>query len=153
MQTLEIQSFQIIGVAIRTTNENGQAAEDIGNLWQKFLGEKMLESIPNKVDNTVYSLYTDYESDYTEPYTAIIGCKVSNLDEIPSEMTGRSFEGGKYCKTSARGNLMEGLVVNHWSEIWGMNLNRRYSVDFEIFDERASNPTNAEVDFMVAINS
>ncbi|GAB5565215.1 MAG: GyrI-like domain-containing protein [Winogradskyella sp.] len=151
MQNIKIDEFHIIGIAIRTTNENGKAANDIAELWGKFVSDGITNKIPNKINNDVYSLYTDYEDDHTKPYTAILGCKVKNLDSIPMGMVGKSFSKGTYAKTTAKGNLMEGLVVNHWSDIFNMNLQRKYDVDFEIFGEKAQNPSKAEVDFYVGI--
>lgn len=136
MQTVKIEPFNIIGISIRTTNENGQASKEIAELWGKFMSESILEKIPNKVDNEIYSLYTDYESDHTKPYTAILGCKVENLDNIPSGMIGKSFSGGTYTKTTAKGDLMQGLVVNQWSKIFEMELDRTYDADFETFGKK-----------------
>jgi predicted transcriptional regulator YdeE len=151
MQTVRIRPFKIIGISIRTTNKNGQASKEIAELWGKFMSENILTKIPNKVDNEIYSLYTDYESDHTKPYTAVLGCKVENLENIPNGMVGKSFDGGTYIKTTAKGDLMEGLVVNQWSKIFEMELNRTYDADFEIFGEKAQNPSDAEVDFYVGI--
>jgi predicted transcriptional regulator YdeE len=151
MQTVKIEPFNFIGISIRTTNENGQASKEIAELWGKFMSESILEKIPNKVDNEIYSLYTDYEGDHTKPYTAILGCKVENLDNIPNGMVGKSFNGGTYTKTTAKGDLMQGLVVNQWSKIFEMELDRTYDADFEIFGEKAQNPSDAEVDFYVGI--
>lgn len=151
MQKIKIEPFKLIGIAIRTTNEGQKANNEIAQLWQCFLGENILEKIPNKIDYTIYSLYTEYEGDHTKPYTTILGCKVDNLDEIPEGMTGKSFDGGTYIKTSAKGDLLKGLIVNHWAKIWNMDLDRAYTADFEVFGEKALNPSDAEVDFFVAI--
>ncbi|MDP8162927.1 GyrI-like domain-containing protein [Pasteurella skyensis] len=151
MNNTNIEAFTIIGIAVRTTNENGQSAKDIEALWNKFMSEGILDKIPNKIDNTIYSVYTEYEGDYTQPYTTILGCKVESLDDIPNGMVGKSFRGGKYVKTTAKGDLMKGLIVNHWSKIFEMDLERNYIVDFEVFGEKAQNPSNAEVDFYVGV--
>lgn len=153
MQTVKIEPFKIIGIAIRTTNENGQASQEIAELWQRFMSENIISKISNKIDNAVYSLYTEYESDHTKPYTAILGCKVENLETIPNGMVGKSFDGGTYSKTTAKGDLMQGLVVNQWSKIFEMELDRTYDADFEIFGGKAQNPTSAEVEFYVGIKS
>ncbi|QDH80696.1 AraC family transcriptional regulator [Echinicola soli] len=153
MQTAKIKPFNIIGISIRTTNENGQASKEIAELWGKFMSENILTKIPNKVDNEIYSLYTDYESDHTKPYTAILGCKVENLDNIPNGMVGKSFSGGKYIKTTTKGDLMQDLVVNQWAKIFEMELDRTYDADFEIFGEKAQNPSDAEVDFYLGIKN
>lgn len=151
MNKVKIEPFKVIGISVRTTNENNQAAIDIAALWGKFMNENVLNAIPNKIDNTVYSIYTDYESDYTKPYTTLLGCKVENLNTIPDGMMGKSFNGGDYVKLSAKGDLMKGLIVNKWLEIWAMDLARVYTADFEVFGEKAQNPADAEIDFLIAV--
>lgn len=151
MNKVKIEPFMIIGISVRTTNENNQAAKEIADLWGKFMGQNVLGAIPNKIDNTIYSIYTDYESDHRKPYTAILGCKVSSLNSIPDEMIGKSFDGGDYLKLSAKGDLMKGLIVNKWTEIWDMNLDRAFTADFEVFGEKAQNPNDAEIDFLIAL--
>lgn len=151
MNNVKIEPFKIIGIAVRTTNENNQAAKDIAALWSRFMSDNILEAIPNKIDHTVYSIYTDYESDHTKPYTTILGCSVKNLNDIPNGMIGKSFNGGNYVKLSAKGDLMKGLIVNKWTEIWEMDLARVFTADYEVFGEKAQNPTDAEIDFLIAV--
>lgn len=143
--------FKVIGIAVRTTNENDQAAKDIAELWGKFMNDNVLDAIPNKIDDTVYSIYTDYESDHTKPYTTILGCRVEDLDDIPGGMIGKSFDGGNYVKLSAKGDLMKGLLINKWIEIWQMDLARTFTADFEVFGAKASDPADAEIDFLIAV--
>jgi predicted transcriptional regulator YdeE len=151
MQKVKIEPFKMIGFAIRTTNEGQKACREIPELWQRFMEESSLDKIPNKVDDTIYSLYTEYESDHTKPYTAVIGCKVDSLDEIPEGMVGKSFDGGTYLKTSVKGDLMKGLIIIHWTKIWKMDLDRAFTADFETYGEKAQNPSDAEVDFFLAV--
>jgi predicted transcriptional regulator YdeE len=151
MNKVNIEPFKIIGISVRTTNENNQAAKDIGDLWNRFLNEKVLEAIPNKIDNTVYSIYTEYESDHTKPYTTILGCKVATLNTIPDEMVGKSFDGGNYVKLSAKGDLRKDLIINKWLEIWQIDLQRVFTADFEVFGVKAQNPADAEIDFLIAV--
>ncbi|MUP39924.1 GyrI-like domain-containing protein [Labilibaculum euxinus] len=151
MKKVSVNAFKVIGISVRTTNENEQAATDIGALWNKFMTEGILEKIPNKIDNTIYSIYTEYESDHTRPYTTLLGCKVENLNKIPNGMVGKSFEGGKYIKISAKGDLTKGLIVNEWTKIWGMDLDRVYTADFEVFGEKLQNPNDATIDFLIAV--
>ncbi|RXM50342.1 MULTISPECIES: GyrI-like domain-containing protein [unclassified Chryseobacterium] len=152
MNNVKIEPFKVIGIAVRTTNENEQAAKDIPVLWEKFMQENVLNNIPNKIDNTIYSIYTDYEKDHTKPYTTLLGCKVESLENIPEGMIGKSFEGGDYIRFTAKGNLGEGLVINEWFKIWNMDLGRTFTADFEIYGEKAQNPSDAEVDILIAIN-
>ena len=147
----QIKTFQVIGIAVRTTNENGQSAQVIPALWNRFMSEGILDQIPNKVDNTLYCIYTDYEKDHTKPYTTILGCKVSNLDQIPNGLVGKTFEEQTYIKRVAKGNLMKGIVYEEWTKIWNADLNRAFNADFEVYDERTHNPENAEVDIFISV--
>jgi len=151
MENIKIETFNLIGISVRTSNQNGQGAKDIGALWQRFMSENLSAQIPNKLGEAIYSMYTDYEGDHTQPYTTIIGCKVKHLESIPEGMIGKTTEGGSYVKTTAKGDLMQGIVVQEWMKVWNTDLDRRYTGDFEIYDERAQNPSDAEVDLFIAV--
>jgi len=151
MEPVIISPFNIIGISLRTTNENNQAAQDIPMLWNKFYSEKFLEKIPNKVNENVFCIYTDYEKDFTKPYTVIIGCKVENLNSIPNGMIGEPFNGGKYKKfTTSKGPLSK-VVISKWMEIWNYDMQRSYTTDFELYMEKSKNPEDAEVDIFISI--
>ena len=151
MQKVKIEPFKVIGIAVRTSNENGESGKDITQLWGKFLSENISDKIPNKIDDTIFSIYTNYESDHTKPYDTILGCKVSSLENIPNEMVGQSFDGGTYGKFISKGDLTKGVVFGTWSEIWEKDLDRVFTADFELYGEKAQNPTDAEVEVFVAI--
>jgi len=151
MESEKLDGFQVIGISVRTTNENNKSAKDITDLWAKFMQEGLADKIPNKMDNSIYSIYTKYESDYMKPYTTILGCKVQNLDHIPDGMIGKTISKANYAKHTAKGDLTNGVVYNEWTKIWQSNLNRAYSADFEIYGEKAQNPNDAEVDIYVGI--
>jgi predicted transcriptional regulator YdeE len=146
-----IRAFSVIGIAIRTTNENGQSSQDIPALWNKFISEGIIEKIPNKTGATIYCIYTDYEKDHTKPYTTILGCVVSSLENIPGEMLGKTFEAGMYTKHIAKGNIGEGIVFNEWLKIWNADLPRKFTADFEVYGEKSQDPANAEVDIFIAV--
>jgi len=152
MQKLKIESFQVIGITVRTTNEAGQSAQDIPALWGKFMNEGIAQKIPNKIDNDILCLYSNYEEDHTKGYDTILGCRVSTLEEVPEGMSGHSFDAGKYNQFEAMGDLQKGAVYTAWTEIWKKGLNRTYSVDFEVYGEKAQDPTDATVDIFVAID-
>jgi predicted transcriptional regulator YdeE len=152
MKNQTIPEFHVIGIAVRTTNENGQAAQDIPALWNKLMSEGILDRIPNKIDHSIYCIYTEYEKDYTRPYTTILGCKVENLDSIPEGMIGKTIEESTYTKYVAKGDLMQGVVFAEWTKIWNSDLDRTYTADFEVYGERSLNPADAEVDIFIVVN-
>ncbi len=152
MQTTSIESFFVVGLAVRTRKENNQAAQDIPALWNRFMGEGIAEKITNKIDPTVYAVYTDYEGDHTQPYTTLIGCRVPSLADIPEGMTGREIPGGTFRQYLAKGNLQEGAVYGVWNEIWQTDLLRSYRADFEVYGPKSMNPLDAEVEILIGLN-
>lgn len=153
MKKTKIEAFHIIGISVRTSNKNGQAGQDIGQLWATFMSEGILQKIPNKISDEILSIYTNYESDHTEAYDTILGCKVSSLDVIPDGMISQSFEGGTFVKFLSKGDVSKGAVYNSWVDIWNTDLDRLYTADFEVYGEKAQNPSDAEVDIFVAIRN
>lgn len=146
-----IQKFNVIGISVRTTNENGQSGKDIPALWSQFMSEEIQSKIPNKVSEDLFCIYTDYEKDRTKPYTTILGCKVENLDVVPENMLGKTIESANYEELIAKGNLSEGIVFNKWLEIWNSDLDRSFTADFEVYGEKTQNPENAEVAIYIAL--
>ena len=147
----QIDGFQVIGIAVETTNENGKAAKDLGQLWNQFYSEDIASQILNKKNNEIISIYTDYESDFTGKYTCIIGLKVKSLEHIPNGLIGRTFKVGNYHKFTAKG-LMPNAVVETWKEIWAKDkqLNRKYTADFEVYGQKSQNGDNSEVEIFIA---
>jgi predicted transcriptional regulator YdeE len=148
MTTQKINPFSVIGIAVKTTNENGQSGIDIPALWNKFMTERVLERIPNKINNTLYCVYTDYEKDHTKPYTTVLGCKVESLESIPDGMTGKTIEGGNYILHIAKGNLLQGLVFNEWVKIWNSNIERSYTADFEVMGKKRKTPRTQKLIYL-----
>ncbi len=147
-----IKAFKVIGISVETTNQEGQAVQDIGQLWQHFFQENIPAQIKNKESEDIYSIYTDYETDFTGKYTCIIGFRVSHLDEIPKGLIGRNFEGGPYQKLIAKG-MMPNAVGEKWQEIWrnDAKLNRKYTADFELYTEKSQQGVESEVDIYLAV--
>ena len=145
-----METKKIIGVYVETTNENGQAGEDMGQLWGRFF--EVANQIPHKISDDIYSIYTDYETDYTGKYMAIIGYEVRSIDVIPDGFIGREIGEGKYVKFQAKGE-MPNAVIQTWKEIWDKEaeLNRRYTADFEVHGEHAQKGKDSEVEIFIAV--
>lgn len=144
--------FKIIGISSRTTNKNSQALQDLGALWGRFFSEAIAEKVPHKISDEIIAIYTDYQSDYTEEYTTIIGLKVSSLDEIPEGMVGREFPEENFQLFTAKGE-MPNAVGETWMEIWNQDsqLNRKYTYDYEVYSAKSQNGENSEVDIFIAV--
>ena len=147
----QIDGLKIIGISTETTNENGKSAEDMGKLWRQFYSKNIPSQIPNKMSDEIYSIYTDYESDYTGKYTCVIGLKVNSLEQIPNGLIGREFKGGNYQKFIAKGE-MPNAVVEMWEKIWAKDkeLKRKYTTDFEVYEQNFQNRENSEIKIFIA---
>jgi len=151
MNQTTLNPFYVMGIAVRTTNENMQAAQDIGALWNRFMSENIADQIPGKVDPSIYSVYCEYEKDHTRPYTTLLGCRVNSIDHIPEGMKAITIAEGSYATFTAKGNLMEGAVYKAWLDIWDAGLDRAFATDFEVYGSKAQNPHDAEVDIMIGL--
>jgi predicted transcriptional regulator YdeE len=151
MDFIKNNTFHIVGISVRTTNQNFQAAKDIPALWGKFMGEEISQKIPDKADQNVYCIYTEYEGDHNLPYTTFLGHRVENLDTVPEGLKTMTFNKEKYKSFVAKGDLQNGAVVNKWMEIWETDLDRTYIADFEVYGAKAMNPADAEVDIYIGI--
>jgi predicted transcriptional regulator YdeE len=151
MTIVTLGTFHVIGIFVRTTNVNNKALKDIGDLFGNFVGQNIMEKIPNKMTEDIYCVYTNYETDFNGPYTTIIGCKVSSLKDIPTGLIGKTIPDSKYEVYRSTGKLSISLAKT-WEGIWNSEINRRYSADFDIYGEKARDYENAEVDTYVAVN-
>lgn len=148
-----IQKFCIIGISTRTTNENGQSAKDIEALWGRFWAEEIQKQIPGKVSDEIYAVYTGYETDFTGPYTTLIGLPVSSLENIPKGFVGITIETDVYQKFVSRGKMPE-AVFNTWLEIWGdkeLNIKRAYRADFTVHGKKYHDGHDAEVETFISV--
>ncbi len=157
MKIVESPELHVIGIGARTNNAKEMSAEGIiGPMWDRAVSENMFDKIPNRVDNTVLAMYTDYESDSNGEYTFFIGAKVTTLDVIPEGLLGRTVAAARYSViTSERGPLYE-VVPQAWQRIWsmseaGLGGKRAFVADLEIYDERALNPTDAVMEVWVGV--
>lgn len=147
----QIESFQLIGITVRTNNLSGAAAKDIPALWQRCFAEQISDKIPHKISEALYCVYTDYENDYTGNYTTLLGCRVSSLEDIPEGLVGLTIAAGSYTCFEAKGKMADNFVFKKWEEIWQSDLERSYTAGFEVYDQRPQDPENALVPIYIAL--
>jgi predicted transcriptional regulator YdeE len=154
---IPLDQMAIIGIDSRTTNEkemNGVGV--IPTLWQRFMGENLNDTIPNKVEHSpIVCIYTDYENGVVGQYMVLLGSQVTRIDEIPRDMAARTIPQGKYAVFTTEKGPVGKVVQAAWAFIWdwfqNSKLERAYTVDFELYDERSLNPDKAQVDIYIAI--
>ena len=153
MDKTKKSEFKLIGLKLdkKTTNEGGQSSNDCGNLWQKFETENFEDRIPDKLSDEIYAVYFDYEGDFTKPFSYLIGCKVKIDTDAPQGMDNLIIPAGSFTKVIAKGKMPD-CVANSWKDIWSSKTDRAYKYDFEIYDERSKDWSNAEVEIFVGHN-
>lgn len=144
-EIVELEEKIIEGIAIRTTNKDGKSMQDIGETWQKLFTEGIYEKIQNKVNSKTIGLYTEYEDDYTKPYTFVAGAEVSK-----KTYNYKIIEKGKYAKFVIIGDV-QNAVGQAWQEIWNMNLKRKYTCDFEEYQNNQEDMQNQEIHIYIAL--
>jgi predicted transcriptional regulator YdeE len=147
----------VVGISIRTSNANEMSGEGvIPQQWDRFMKEGLLGKIANKVNSNILAVYIDYESDANGAYTFMIGARVSSADDIPVGMVAKKVPAGRYAVFISEKGFVGKVVPQTWSRIWAIPKsspggNRAYRADFEVYDQRAADPQNAEVDIYVGI--
>jgi len=151
-RVIQKPAVRVIGIECRTSNAPGAGSHDIPKHWEKFYKENTISKIPNKASNEVVALYCDYEGDYTQPYSLVIGCPVSSLDDVPEGMVAKTIPGGSYAIFSAAGEHPKTLIET-WGQIWQQqDLARTYTGDYEVYGEKFLGSPK-EVEVFIAIDS
>ncbi|MDU1891338.1 MAG: effector binding domain-containing protein [Dysgonomonas sp.] len=145
-EVVVLEKFTVVGISVRTTNQNHQSQADIAKLWEIFFRNEAIHSLPNKVSNDIYCIYTDYESDYTGEYTTVLGYKVSDTDGIASglNLTIKEIPECTYYKYISEGELPY-AVGKTWAHISQSDIDRRYLADFDVYGEEAKDHKNAKI--------
>lgn len=137
-----------IGSELRTNNEECSLAMPAHK--DRFFKENIVSKIPNKIGGDILALYTDYEGDYSKPYSWILGCEVSCLDEIPEGLVGKVIPESKYAVFTTQGEFPQGLIAV-WQEVWKSGLPRLYTSDFEVYHRDFDPERNPEVKVYIAV--
>ena len=133
-----LDGFYVAGVSVTTCNKDGQAAEDINALWQRFFEDDILHKIEDRAENVIYAVYSDYAGDHNAPYRVTIGCKLkedAGKDDMPAGLHKTHVPPAHYAMFAARGEQPKALIGT-WEGIWKSNLPRTYKTDLEIYGPR-----------------
>ena len=144
---MNLSEIPIIGIETRTNNSS---TADSDKLWQKYYTSGIQDRTPNCIDTRIFLLYSHYETDHTGNFNSLIGSPVSDLKNVPQGMVGRIIPPQKYYVKRVKGALPN-AVIKAWRMIRHSNITRTFKFDFELYDDRAQDPHNAEIDIFIAI--
>ncbi len=154
----EESGFTVIGIEARTSNAKEMTPEGtIGKQWARFMKENLAAQIPNKSDSAILAVYTDYASDKDGEYTFILGARVTSPTQVPKGMIARKVQPGLYAIFTSEKGPVAKVVSETWQRIWSIPKSspgghRAYKTDYEVYDQRAANPQNAQVEVHVGVN-
>lgn len=151
------RGFYVAGLARRTDNaKEASGTGEIARVWQEFTDKHVADRIPGKLGRDLIAVYTDYESNQDGEYTYLLGTRVAELQELPAGLIGRYIPSGRYAEfTSEKGPITE-VVPKMWQRVWAMSPlalkgRRAFEADYELYDERARDPKNAQVDLFIGL--
>jgi predicted transcriptional regulator YdeE len=155
---VKLPEFSVIGIQALTSNADEMTGDGaIPKQWARFFKEGIADKIPNKVDSTIYAVYTGYARDRNGEYDFIVGMKVSGVSDIPPGMVATKVPGGTYAAvTSAKGPVAQ-VVPQAWQQVWSLDDHkqlggaRAYKADFELYDQRSQNPQDSQVDLYLGL--
>ena len=154
---VEKDGFTVIGISARTSNAKEVTDEGvIGKMWARLFQEGVLAKIPNKADQTIVAVYTDYASDHNGEYTYVLGARVTSDADVPAGMIAQKIPTQKYAVFTSEKGPAPKVVPQVWMKInslprTAVGGDRGYKADFEVYDERAADPENLQVDAYVGI--
>ena len=122
----------IAGLKVTTTNKDGKSAQDLYQIWNKFMEKDFIESIQKIAKNPInYAVYTNYEKDFSEGnYDVYVGMETENSENNFENILvdWEKFEVFEYTSPES--------VFDAWKTIWeNKNLNRAYTYDIEEYYE------------------
>jgi predicted transcriptional regulator YdeE len=147
---LELEDFEIIGISVRTTNQNQQAEKDIETLWNSFYTSDLKSKIKDKISEDLYCVYADYETDSSGAYTTVLGYQVKPGTLPPSGLVRKVILRSSYQVFISEGPLPSS-VQETWLNIWNSDLKRRYTADFDVYGHHSTNPNKAIVRTFISI--
>lgn len=115
----------------------------------------MADKIPDKTGPNVYAVYSEYASDHNGEYAFFVGAPVKEETAPPAGMILKRIPAGKYAVITTEKGPFPKVIPEAWQQIFKFEregkLKRKYQTDFELYDQRAIDPQNGEVDIYVGV--
>ncbi len=135
LQKVHVSPFTVMGFTARTTNkEELSGVSRIGELWQRLMtgGQGPVAGD----DESIFSVYTNYESDENGAYDVILG-KRATQEQLPGNELRKAVHipGGDYVVFPAANATADGIKAA-WQDVYryfatATDFRRAYSADFE----------------------
>lgn len=147
-EIVKLEETNVVGLTARTNNLAPDMAQIIGGLWSDFYGKGIYQAIPGKTDDKAIGLYSDYAGDERCDYSITVCCRAEGTGELPQGAVVKQIPAGTYARFIVRGDLHK-AVAEFWQELWGMDLKRTFTADFEEYQN--SDEEHAEIHMYIAV--
>ena len=127
MSILNEEALTVLGIHARASNA---APQKIGDLWRRFQALGNAGAIGNRHSDEVFSVYCEYDGDYTGEYTVVIGCAVDADAAVPEGMKKIEIQAGRFAVIEPIGELPMSIWET-WAQIWNSQLDRLYHADYD----------------------
>jgi predicted transcriptional regulator YdeE len=156
---LQLPEIKLMGIRVRTsyTEELSPMTSKIATCVQRYWQEGVFNQLVHRVNpGRLFAVYSEYESDEKGSYTYFLGEEVSTLESVPEGLVSMVLLAATYARFTTQPAPIPQVILDGWYTIWNMSAeemggDRTFVADFEIYDERASNPMSAVVDIHVGI--
>ncbi len=148
-EIVELEAAKVVGLTARTNNMAEDMTRIIGGLWSDFYGKGIYDAIPGKVDCKAIGLYSDYAGDEKCDYSITVCCRATGEGDLPQATVVKQIPAGTYARFIVRGDLHK-AVAEFWQELWGMDLKRTFTADFEEYQN--SDEEHAEIHMYIAVD-
>jgi predicted transcriptional regulator YdeE len=151
-----VTAFTVIGIEARTDNAKESTSNGIiPKQWQRFFNEGMPSKIPDATGPVFYAVYSNYSSDHNGEYAYLVGQRVKDGSAAPDGMVARQVLAGEYAVFTTEVGAFAKVIPDAWQCIFKLEeegkIKRAYKMDFEVYDQRAQNPQNGQIDIYIGL--
>ncbi|HXX99953.1 MAG TPA: GyrI-like domain-containing protein [Candidatus Limnocylindrales bacterium] len=150
--------FYIVGIEARTSAEKEMSGQGvIGLQWQKFMQEGVLQKIPNKADQNVYAVYTDFANKRAGEYSIVIGARVTDKSKVPEGLVLKTIPAGNYAIFPTEKGPAWEVIPAAWQRIaeaedkGELGSTRTYQADYEVYDGQAMDAYSWQAEIHVGV--
>jgi len=146
----EQKAFSVIGLAVRTNNKTEATGQgEIPKLWKRFVEQDTARKIPNRAEQNLIIVYTDYATDETGEYTYVVGSRVTATADVPAGLTLKEVPAGNYATLESDTGPIQVVIPKIWQQIWAMSPKdlggqRAFQADYEVYPENFD-PQNVQI--------
>lgn len=156
-----VDSLHLIGISVKTENkyEMNPETSQIARLHAMYHGGGLANQIQGRLSpGKTYAVYTRFQDADRGEYTFFLGEVVDHtVEQDSSQFEPFQIAAGHYTQFTTESGPIQQVVCQAWQDIWGMSEDelggaRSFVTDFECYDSRAADPTQAIVDVFIGIN-